>query len=156
GCSVEIAGGVVTQGPGQHLAAEVGGEADGHGLGGPPDRAEEQPVGRADGDADSVEVVAGLPTAPGGFRLDEGDDREGPAGGLLGADGGNPVDVGRGRPPLPAPRGEVPQPVVVVVEGQADLLEVVGALDAGGGVADLLHCRQQKAHQDGDDGNDDQ
>ena len=46
--------------------------------------------------------------------------------------------------------------VVVVVQGQADLLEVVGALDAGGGLADLLHGGQQQADQDGDDGDDDQ
>jgi hypothetical protein len=46
--------------------------------------------------------------------------------------------------------------VVVVVGGQAELLEVVGALDAGGGLADLLDGGQQQADQDGDDGDDDE
>src|SRR5262249_55085755 len=42
--------------------------------------------------------------------------------------------------------------VVVVVHGQAELLEVVLALDAGGGLAHLLHRRQQEPDQDGNDG----
>ena len=41
----------------------------------------------------------------------------------------------------------------VVVQRQADLLEVVRALDARRRLADLLHGRQQEADQDGDDGN---
>jgi hypothetical protein len=36
--------------------------------------------------------------------------------------------------------------------GQADLLEVVGTLHAGGRLADLLHGRQQQSDEDGDDG----
>ena len=42
--------------------------------------------------------------------------------------------------------------VVEVVMGQADLLQVVGAADAGGGLADLLDGRQQQADQHRDDG----
>src|SRR5262249_60991536 len=38
------------------------------------------------------------------------------------------------------------------VEGQADLLEVVGALRAPGGLADFLHRGQEQADEDGDDG----
>src|SRR5207237_5053300 len=44
--------------------------------------------------------------------------------------------------------------VLVVVAGQGDLLEVVGALHAGGGLADLLHRRHQQADENGDDGDD--
>src|SRR5262249_26194868 len=42
--------------------------------------------------------------------------------------------------------------VVVVVAGEADLLEVVGALGAGGSGADLLDGGEQQADEDGDDG----
>jgi hypothetical protein len=41
------------------------------------------------------------------------------------------------------------------VHGEADLLEVVHALGAGGGLADLLHRRQEQPDEDGDDGDDD-
>jgi len=37
------------------------------------------------------------------------------------------------------------------VQAQADLLEVVRARHACGGLADLLHGGQQQADQDGDD-----
>ena len=43
---------------------------------------------------------------------------------------------------------------LVVVKGDAELLQVVLALGAGGGLADLLHGRQEQADQDGDDRND--
>ena len=46
--------------------------------------------------------------------------------------------------------------VVVVVNAQADLLQVVGAIDAAGRFAHLLHRRQQQADQHGDDGDDHQ
>jgi hypothetical protein len=46
--------------------------------------------------------------------------------------------------------------VVKMVGSQADLLEVVEALDPVGGLADLLHLRQQETDQNGDDGDDDQ
>src|SRR5262249_12074145 len=49
-----------------------------------------------------------------------------------------------------------PGAVVVGVQGDADLLEVVLALGAGGGFADLLDGGQQQADQDGDDGDHDQ
>jgi hypothetical protein len=42
------------------------------------------------------------------------------------------------------------------VAGQADLLEVVRAGGAGGGVADFLHGGQQEADEHGDDGNHDE
>src|SRR5262245_41350198 len=45
---------------------------------------------------------------------------------------------------------------VIIVGGQADLLEVVGALHPVGSLADLLYRRQQEADQDGDDGDDHQ
>src|SRR5262249_58416931 len=41
--------------------------------------------------------------------------------------------------------------VVVVAEGQAELLEVVGALHPRGGVADLLDGGEEQADEDGDD-----
>src|SRR5262249_52754969 len=44
--------------------------------------------------------------------------------------------------------------VVVVVGGDAELLELVGALDASGGLADLLDRREEEADEDGDDGDD--
>jgi hypothetical protein len=41
--------------------------------------------------------------------------------------------------------------VVVVETGEADLLEVVGAMGAGAGRADLLDGGQQQADEDGND-----
>src|SRR5260370_13126584 len=45
---------------------------------------------------------------------------------------------------------------VVIVHGQADLLEVVGALNLIGSLADFLHCRQEQGNQGADNGNDHQ
>ena len=45
---------------------------------------------------------------------------------------------------------------MVVVEGQADLLEVVGALDPPRRLARRLHGRQEQRDQHRDDGDDDQ
>ena len=66
--------------------------------------------------------------------------------------------AGRPRPTAVAGSGLITPPereravgVVVVVQGQADLLEVVDALGAAGGLAGRLHGRQQQADQDGDD-----
>ena len=42
------------------------------------------------------------------------------------------------------------------VQGEAHLLEVVLALHAGGGFADLLHGGQKQPDQDRDDGDDDE
>src|SRR5207249_960327 len=61
------------------------------------------------------------------------------------------VAVGGGTRKWAADGGQLPVGVVTVVGGQAELLEVVGALDAGGGLAHLLHRRQQQADQHGDD-----
>ena len=44
----------------------------------------------------------------------------------------------------------------VVVDRQADLLQVVDALGAPGGLAGRLDGRQEQGNQDGDDGDDDQ
>jgi len=52
--------------------------------------------------------------------------------------------------------GEVPDAVVVVLKGEADLLEVVGALHSGGGFTHLLDGGEQQADQDGDDGDHDE
>jgi hypothetical protein len=40
----------------------------------------------------------------------------------------------------------------VVVQGQADLLEIVGAAQACSGLAHFLHGRQEQADEHGDDG----
>ena len=53
-------------------------------------------------------------------------------------------------------RGEGPGDALVVVQPQADLLEVVGALDAARGLAGRLHGGQQQGDQHRDDGDDDQ
>ena len=54
------------------------------------------------------------------------------------------------------PRGKRAERVVVVVGGQAELFEVVGAGHAAGGLASRLHRRQQDSNQDANDGDDDQ
>src|SRR5262249_58697196 len=79
-------------------------------------------------------------------------DLEAPAGALPGADPRLPADVGRRRRYRPAPAGEFAVGVVVVVEGQADLLEVVLTAQAVGRCADLLYRGQEQADEDGDDG----
>src|SRR5262249_9069564 len=53
---------------------------------------------------------------------------------------------------VPRTGGEIPLRAVEIVQGQAELLEVVLAADAGGRLSDLLHRGQQDAQQDGDDG----
>src|SRR5207249_1723110 len=68
---------------------------------------------------------------------------------LLGGGGGG---VRGGRPFAAVVREELVG-VVEVVHRQPDLLEVVARLHAGGGLAHLLHCGQQQADQDGNDGN---
>jgi hypothetical protein len=60
----------------------------------------------------------------------------------------NPVDV----PDRDVLEGKRPVSVVVVVTGQADLLEVVGAVDAVGGRADLLDGGEQHGDENADDG----
>src|SRR5262249_9219164 len=52
--------------------------------------------------------------------------------------------------------GQAAGVVVVIVQSQADLLEVVGRLHASGGLTDLLDCWQQQSNEDGNDGNYDQ
>jgi hypothetical protein len=43
----------------------------------------------------------------------------------------------------------VPVDIVVRVQGQTELLQIVGALGAGCSLADLLNGRQQETNQDG-------
>ena len=44
----------------------------------------------------------------------------------------------------------------IIVDGEADVVQVAGALNLGGAVAHLLHGRKKEADQDGDDGDDHQ
>src|SRR5439155_25776014 len=64
------------------------------------------------------------------------------------AAGGDDVPEGG---PVDAVGGQDAAGVVVVVGRQAELLEVVGALHAHRGLADLLHRGQQEADEHGDD-----
>ena len=50
-------------------------------------------------------------------------------------------------------RGEMLVDVVIVVQAEANLFEVVDALSAAGGSPCLLHCRQQEAHKNTNNGN---
>ena len=52
--------------------------------------------------------------------------------------------------------GEVAQRGLVVVEGEAELLEVVGTTHPRRRLADLLHRGEQQADEDRDDGDDDE
>src|SRR5262249_14476798 len=60
------------------------------------------------------------------------------------------------RPFAPSPRGEAAVDVVVSVQGEAELFEVVWALEAFGGFPDFLHRRQKETNQDRNDGDHDQ
>src|SRR5262249_39188244 len=100
----------------------------------------------------AVEVVGGLPPSPDVVALDVGEDLEAPTGPLLRPGEGLAVGVGRGRVPLPAARREIAVGVVVGVKGEADLLEVVLAAEARGGLADLLHRGDQQGDQHREDG----
>src|SRR5262249_10529180 len=51
-------------------------------------------------------------------------------------------------------RGKSLVGILVIVIGEADLFQVVGALHASGGLADLLDRGQEQADQNGDDCND--
>ena len=57
--------------------------------------------------------------------------------------------------PQPAGR-EGPQRIVIVLQGDADLLEVVAALRPPGRLAGHLHGGQQQRDQHADDGDDDE
>src|SRR5262249_16744982 len=122
------------------------------GVGPAAGRAEEPLVRGADGDEDAGEVVVGLAAPPDVVPFEKGEDLEAPAGLLLPPDGRLAADIVRDRVPTPPPCREVVVGAVVVVEGQADLLELVRALHARGGLADLLHGRQHQADERGDDG----
>jgi hypothetical protein len=45
---------------------------------------------------------------------------------------------------------------VVVVQSDADLLQIIGALDSPGGFSGRLDRRQQQGNQHGDNGDDDE
>src|SRR5262249_46653655 len=75
----------------------------------------------------------------------------GPPGLLLGPDRGDAIEVcRRGAEVPPASREELVR-VVVVVEGQADLLEIVGTLGPGRRLPHFLDGRQEQADEDRDD-----
>src|SRR5262249_52840336 len=114
-------------------------------------------AGRAEINADHYvadEMVVRV--APGVVLFDERQDLVAPTPVLLGGDAravGVYPGAGTGvRVPVFAAVGEHAVGVVVSVKGEADLLEVVGALDAVGRLADLLHGRQQQRDQHADDG----
>src|SRR5207249_4191264 len=86
-----------------------------------------------------------------GVLLDEGQDMvaPGPLAAVRGAGGS-------GARRVPAALRESADLVVEAVEGDADLFEVVLALETHRDLADFLHRGQQQADQDGDDGDDHQ
>ena len=57
---------------------------------------------------------------------------------------------------MSAAAGKAAVDVVVIMHGEAKLLQVVGALHAVGGFPDLLHRRQQQTDQNGNDGDHDE
>src|SRR5919198_1519086 len=71
---------------------------------------------------------------------------------------GGPFFTGSGRRVtlVLAAVGQAAERVVVVVERQADLLEVIRALHAIRRLADLLDGGQEQANEDRDDGDDDE
>src|SRR5262249_37632325 len=122
-------------------------------LGGAARGAEEGRVRAGDGDDLRGVDAGGAAALPDVVPFEEGQDLEAPAAPLVPAHGRlADGQVPRRHAPVAAAAREDAERVVVVVEGEAQLLEVVAALDAGGGVADLLHRGYQEADQDGDDG----
>src|SRR5262249_49584898 len=99
-----------------------------------------------------AEVVAGdrgLHLLPDRALLDVGQ-QEGEQADVLEGGAGGP---GRVRVGAQIPRRQLLEVVVVVVGGQADLLEVVLALHPRRRVADLLDRGQEQADEEGNDGN---
>jgi hypothetical protein len=66
------------------------------------------------------------------------------------------VDVGIRLQAVPSTHREGAIDIMVIVQGEADLLEVVDALGASGGLAGRLDGGQQQRDQHGDDRNHDQ
>src|SRR5262249_39622485 len=66
------------------------------------------------------------------------------------------LPLGNGERGLDPPRGKHAVGVVMVVAGQADLLQVVHAGQPGHGDADLLDGGEQQADEDGNNGDDDE
>ncbi len=62
------------------------------------------------------------------------------------------LDAGRTERPFDPTRRESAVRVFKVVQGQADVLQIAAALNAVGGLAYLLHRRQQDADEHSDDG----
>ena len=74
---------------------------------------------------------------------------------------GRPAGIGSGAGPRchvirPLAEGKCLESIVIIVQGQPDLLQVVGALGAVGRFAHFLHGRQQQGDQDANDGDHDQ
>src|SRR5262249_39316962 len=99
--------------------------------------------------------AAEAPGPGGGPAGPEGLDDDG-AGGGRGVAGRRPDLRPAGGARLIAVVGEVVVGAVVVLQGQADLLEVVGRGGPVGGLADLLHGRQEQGDEHADDGDDHQ
>jgi len=148
-----VAGGIIAQSAVNRPIVEKTGELEGHHLRGAARRTEEKRVGRAHGNANAVVIVGRLPAAPRRLPLDIREDLEAPARLLLRPDRGNAIDVGGGRPPLPAAGREVAERAMVRVKGQRELLEIVLTLCPVRRFAHLLHRRHQKRDQRADDGN---
>ncbi len=127
----------------------------GYRLGPAPGRAEEQLVRGADGDQRAVGIVRGPAASPGVVCFYVRQDLEAPARMLLHPLSRHAIDVGRGRIGVPTPRWEKAELVVMIVKRQTHLLEIILTADAVGGLADLLHGRQQQAHEHPNDRNDD-
>src|SRR5262249_27766770 len=81
------------------------------------------------------------------FQVVEQESRPAPAGPLVGAGVGGGVGV-----PVLVAGGGAGVADVIVVQGQADLLEVIPALGVDRRLASLLDRRQQQADQGADDG----
>jgi hypothetical protein len=74
----------------------------------------------------------------------------------IGEDGDGPAGVGHtvGMTGRAMAWGQGAEGVVVLMEGEGELFEVVGALDASGGFADFLNGGQEQSNEDGGDADD--
>src|SRR5262249_24650824 len=112
-----------------------------------PRRTEEYLVGRRDRDYSALGVRATLAPFPYIGRLNIGKDLETPTGLLLASLCRRSIDIrGRGVIIKP-PRGKRPQRIVVGMEGEADLFQIVLALDAIAGFPNLLHGGQKQPNE---------
>src|SRR5262249_50774734 len=107
-------------------------------------RAQVSGYGRAKGGEEAVKPGVGVHAPGQAVLFDEGQNVTHPAAEFSERVSGGKVVAAR--------CGEVLVDVVVVVQGHAQLLEVVGAVRAGRRLADLLDGGQQQSDEDGDDG----